>query len=244
MTLVIDITCKGSSDGQRVLLEDGDTLKVGRANESLGLNVDPRLSRKHFVLTYCNREIEITHLSQTNPTLVASDGSADFREVAGKQVEQSGCRIIAGSHRFVAVVEAPDSIIEPTLSGEDQAEIWSDVDSEDQGNQFFFDSFAEPNEEAGAAESRPSQPTMRSPHIKPVAKNAVTFQDSTPPMAIPNKSVFPIDDSGSEAPAAEDAPDCEPEPRPTPIKPASPKTPDHSTTEKKIFFPIEDDFFD
>ena len=185
MTLVLDITCKGSSEGQRVLLEDGDTLEVGRANETLNLSADPRLSRKHFILRYVNREIEITHLSRTNPTLVASEGSSDFVEVTGRQVESRECRIIAGSHRFVVVVEGRETVIEPMLSGEAQAEIWSDVDSEEQGNQFFFDSFSEQNKPAGSSNADPSQATMKDANIKPVVPaTAVTQVDSVDPTRI------------------------------------------------------------
>ena len=248
MTLVIDITCKGSSAGQRVLLEDGDTLNVGRANETLGLGADPRLSRKHFILRYCNREIEITHLSKTNPTLVAGEGSTDFAEVTGKQVEPHGCRIIAGSHRFVALVEAPDSIIEPTLSGEDQAEIWSDVDSEDAGNQFFFDSFPEQEKEVHPPEAALAHPTMPNAVTKPIPASAVTQADSVEPKAMPGKSAISSEDSDRKPPANSDDPRCtEPKSPPapkSPDKPAPSKAPDLAKTDKKIFFPIEDDFFD
>lgn len=234
MTLVIDVSCKGSSSGQRILLEDGETLNVGRANESLDLVADPRLSRKHFILRYCNREIEITHLSRTNPTLVASEGSTDFTEVNGKQVEASGCRIIAGSHRFVAVVEAPDSIIEPTLSGEDQAEIWSDVDSQSDGDP-FFDSFAESNGDSAIPDIAPAKATMPSPIIDPIAPSAVP----TKPAATSNKLVFSL---GDEAPQPSSASDTAKPKLPPAVKTSSEPSP--SEPPKKIFFPVEDDFFD
>ena len=248
MTLVIDITCKGSSVGQRVLLEDGETLNVGRANETLKLSADPRLSRQHFEIRYCNREIEITHLSKTNPTLVASEGSPDFVEVNAKQVEPRGCRIIAGSHRFVAVVEAPDSVIEPASSNEDQAKIWSDVASEEDQDPFFFDSSLEQDKQAGSPEDASAQATIPSPNIKPNSPLAVTQVDLIQPAVEPAKFSFPIDDCEPETPAvSSSSSDTNPEPPPTskaPTKPVPTKTPDPSPAEKKIFFPIEDDFFD
>ena len=225
MTLVIDISCKGASSGQRILLEDGEALCVGRANESLDLVADPRLSRKHFNLRYSNREIEITHLSRTNPTLVASEGSADFIEINGKQVESSGCRIIAGSHRFVVVVEAPDSIIAPTLSGEDNAEIWSDVDAESDDSP-FFDSSEEPNEPPVVPDMPSAQATMPSQGGSP----------SKPPE--PSKPVFSLDDATPQSPAT--PLDSSTQAPPTP--PAN--APDLSSTDKKMVFPLEDDFFD
>jgi len=236
MTLVIDITCKGASSGQRVLLEDGETLNVGRANEDLDLVADPQLSRKHFILRYCNHEIEITHLSRTNPTLVAGDGSTDFVEIAGKRVEPHGCRIIAGSHRFVAVVEAPDSIIEPTLSSDDQAEIWSDVDSEGEPSPFCFDSFPEVNEKGKVPEEPQAGATIRNPNIKP----------TPPPPALktptPAKPMFSVDESNPKVAEPSDASgSAEPE---VPLASRTPAKPAPSKEDKKIFFPIEDDFFD
>ena len=226
MTLVIDISCKGASSGQRILLEDGDTLNVGRANESLDLVADPRLSRKHFILRYCHREIEITHLSRTNPTLVASEGSADFVEVNGKQIEPKGCRIIAGSHRFVAVVEAPDSIIEPTLSGEDQAEIWSDVDSLSDSDP-FFDSLAESNEDSVIPEVASGQTTIPNRNVDTITPPAAPVKPAittNKPDNTPNEVV----QKSSSADTAKS--------KPLPSPPEPPQ--------KKIFFPLEDDFFD
>ena len=127
MTLVVDVTCKGSDRSRRFVLEDGQELEIGRANEDLNLAADPRLSRQHFILRYLDRQIEIRHLSRTNPTMVASEGSADFKQVEGARIEENSCRIIAGSHRIVAALEEPDSVIAPTLSGEEHAEQWSDV---------------------------------------------------------------------------------------------------------------------
>ena len=231
MTLVIDISCKGASSCQRILLEDGDALCVGRANETLDLVSDPRLSRKHFNLRYSNREIEITHLSRTNPTLVAGEGSADFIEINGKQVESSSCRIIAGSHRFVVTLEAPDSVIAPTLSGENNAENWSDVDAESDANP-FLDSVEESNKEPAVLDTPSAQATMPSQNSNPVKPSE------------PNKPVFLLDDDPisdtpiSDTPATPKSPTTKSPPTNPPSAPDAPKP------DEKIIFPLEDDFFD
>jgi hypothetical protein len=173
--------------------------------------------------------------------LVASEGSTEFNPVSGQQIESGGCRIIAGSHRFVAVVEAPDSVIEPTLSGEDQTEIWSDVDSEDNnGGGLFFDSFPEPEGEAANADVPPAQATIPSPRINADKRsNSVT------------KPAFSMSDAINEAPedsssAKTARPETTSSTASSPQKSAKPdnqgKT--HQKTDKKLFFPIEDDFFD
>jgi hypothetical protein len=217
------------------LLEDEQTLEVGRANEKLRLASDPRLSRKHFVIRYKDRQIEITHLSRTNPTLVAVEDSPEFEPVQGKQIEERSCRIIAGSHRFVAVVEAPDSIIEPTLSGEDHDEIWSDVDAEPDP---LSDSFDEPL-------SDPSKP-VDSARATLAGANV---PKSPPPSPAPqsSKPVFSLDDSIDER--VEKPPKVAEKPSPRKEVPTEVSSKDQAEEKSdgfgdKPFFPIEDDFFD
>ena len=129
MTLVVDVTCKGSDRSRRFVLEDGQELEIGRANEDLNLAADPRLSRQHFILRYLDRQIEIRHLSRTNPTMVASRG-CKFTQVNGTRTEEDSCRIIAGSHQIVLTLEEPDSVIAPTFSPEEHEDRWSELDSE------------------------------------------------------------------------------------------------------------------
>lgn len=131
MTLVIDVSCKGSSQARRFVLQDRQSLEVGRSNEELKLVSDARLSRKHFSVRYEGGRIEVTHHSRTNPTLIAVEGSSDFQKVRGSQWEDRNCRLIAGSHRFVLTIEKPDSVIAPTLSGEENSDFWSDVDEQE-----------------------------------------------------------------------------------------------------------------
>ena len=115
MTLIIDVSCSGASNTGRIKLKTGDTFLVGRSNTDSSLIADARLSRKHFSIHYADDHIEITHLSKTNPTLVASEGSSNFAKVRDVIVERNSCRIIAGSHRFILTVAQPATeIANPT----------------------------------------------------------------------------------------------------------------------------------
>ena len=115
MTLIIDVSCSGASNTGRIKLKPGDTFLVGRSNTDSSLIADARLSRKHFSIHYADDHIEITHLSRTNPTLVASEGSSNFAKVRDVIVERQSCRIIAGSHRFILTVAQPATeIANPT----------------------------------------------------------------------------------------------------------------------------------
>lgn len=231
MTLVIDVTCRGNSYSRRLILEDGDELEVGRANEELKLTPDPQLSRRHFILKYANRQIEITHLSRTNPTLIADDGSADFQPINGRHVAVGGCRVIAGSHRFVAVVEAPDSVISPTLSGDANAQIWSDVDDEEPSSHPLNDPFDD-------SVHNPISPSNPEPHRAPASDSSGpaffnmddSVEDKFGAATKPNKSVPSERESRPTEPTADRRPPAEPEKIHEP--------------EKKIVFPLDEDFFD
>lgn len=126
MTLIIDVSCRGVDETRRLQLEEGEEILVGRDNRDVVLCKDQTLSRKHFLLRYSDRSIVVKHLSRTNPTLMAPDGSSDFRRITELKTEFKACRIIAGSHRFVATLECLESA---TISG-DVNEIWSDFDDE------------------------------------------------------------------------------------------------------------------
>jgi len=124
VTLIIDVSCRGVDETRRLKLEDGEELLVGRDSSELVLRKDQTLSRRHFVLRYSNGSITIEHLSRTNPTLMAAEGSGEFQRIRETQTESRTCRIIAGSHRFVATLESYESA---TISG-DISEIWSDFE--------------------------------------------------------------------------------------------------------------------
>ena len=217
MTLVVDVSCRGSSDTRRFLLADGEELVIGRANEELNLHRDQRLSRKHFILKYANRSIEVTHLSKTNPTMVATADSGEFHRVAGKHVETHSCRIIAGSHRFVAVVEAADSVIDPAPSSEMTMNTWSDVDDEPSEDFDFPVTPPHPPESAPAASIRETIVDFED-HLELSDDPKASANDGTPSDQVPAKSLS----------------------KPAPPK-SSPKPPE---TKKKMNFPLDEDFFD
>lgn len=101
MNLSIEIYCRGTDKTKRCQISDGDSIVFGRSNADYNLIDDPRLSRKHFSVQLSGSKIIIRHLSKTNPTLVASEGSNDFHVVEKVHEEPIGCRIIAGSHRLM-----------------------------------------------------------------------------------------------------------------------------------------------
>jgi predicted component of type VI protein secretion system len=215
MTLIIEVSCTSSGDTKRFVLEDGQSLEVGRSNEELHLFNDPRLSRRHFEVRYADGQITIKHLSRTNPTLVASDGSTDFQKVEGKRSEMGGCRIIAGSHRFVLMVEKADSVLENTMSGGEPSDLWSDVeDVHEVQDDWKVESVAPTNRTAPTPASR----------VKKTVKD-----EQPPPIPKPQRSKTNLFDD-------DDSPPKEARSRP-PIKEPTKKV-------KKPFFPVTDDFFD
>jgi len=123
MTLMVDVYCKGVKASRRVELAEGEELVVGRENEGLLLKKDQTLSRRHFILSHAGNAILIKHLSQTNPTMLATESSKDFKRVQGTQQALGTCRIIAGLHRFEATVEAHTSA---TVSG--SSDSWIEQD--------------------------------------------------------------------------------------------------------------------
>lgn len=129
MTLIIDVSCRGVDETRRLQLEEGEEILVGRENRDVVLRKDQTLSRQHFLLRNSNSSIVVKHLSKTNPTLMAPEGSSEFLRVTETQTEFRTCRIIAGSHRFVATLESLDSA---TISGGSNG-IWSDFEEEDGG---------------------------------------------------------------------------------------------------------------
>lgn len=100
MTLLIKVIRKGASQPQQIELQPHEEVVFGREHRGLKLEDDPRLSRRHFQVQYNGREMVITHLSQTNPTLIAQDDETEFKEIKRYLMLTSNCRIIAGSHRF------------------------------------------------------------------------------------------------------------------------------------------------
>ena len=229
MSLVINISCTGSDETKRVVLNDGETLKIGRTNHEATLVVDPRLSRKHFMIRFIDGLIEITHLSHTNPTLVAAQGSSDFQKVKGERSESGGCRIMAGSHRFILTVSQPDSVdpmgFSDDLSAHEtpdgsHAHFWSDVDSEPSHPVLE-------GEGAGRTDSAESRPRSRPPaETVPIARENLA-EEKTPHQHVTQPNVFFDDDEPFEE-------DVEPPAKPPEKKPKT----------KKPFFPIGDDFFD
>ncbi|MFK7767218.1 MAG: FHA domain-containing protein [Mariniblastus sp.] len=273
MTLVINVSCKGSAETKRFVLDENDHLDVGRGNEDLNLVVDPRLSRRHFIIRYVDNKIEIEHLSKTNPTIVASDGTGDFQKVKNVRVEEDACRIIAGSHRFVLTVEKPDSCIDKTIDV-DQSDFWSDVDD-----------VAEEEKGAGAVRNVPepsaivnvepvSQANSESVAIskqRPTTSDEVespsplgTMNDGgfSEPSSNPSPDIFSddIDDDLSDESEHNDVGDPFEMPtsgkstireiqHPTLAEPAEPspkpgKEKESKRSTPKPFFPIADDFFD
>lgn len=219
MTLVVDVSCRGSSDTRRFLLAEGDELVIGRANEELDLHRDRRLSRKHFILRYADRQIEITHLSKTNPTMVAAVDSKDFLQVEGKHIEAHSCKIMAGSHRFVAVIEAPNSVIDPTPSADVTAQIWVGDDD-----------VSEPLEEC------PLPPECQTFVGDPMVAAEVPAEV---PAEKPQAGGFAFSDSVDES-FLDDAPVEEPVQEPK----AEPRRGSDVEPKRKMTFPLDDDFFD
>ncbi len=128
MTVIVDVSLAKSSKRRRVVLDDNDELLVGRQNEDVLLGPDQRLSRRHFSLRHVDGQVEIKHLSRTNPTLVAPDQSSDFQPVDDIRVEYDNCRIIAGSHRFVLTLEKAETLEQEMIPDIDPQSSWSDVD--------------------------------------------------------------------------------------------------------------------
>lgn len=158
MTLVIDVSCKGIEGSRRISLEDNETLEIGRANDELELSKDRRLSRRHFLISFKNGEIELSHLSKTNPTLVAPIGKGEFTKLRGKLTLTDNCRIMAGSHRFILTLESFDSVFSPTLSSPSLEHIWFDME-DDEGE----DPFAVEEEDTGVSTSQSAKATLQSP---------------------------------------------------------------------------------
>lgn len=229
MTLVIDVSCKGTARSRRFVLQEGQNLEVGRANEDLNLANDPRLSRRHFLIEYSDREITVTHLSRTNPTLVASEGTADFQEVDGMRIERLGCRIIAGSHRFVATVEAPESEISPTLDGQEFAEQWSDVDD------------AESDFQQPAVELPPEEDDEDLVEQQPVFEQKPTIVSRSKDKEDRHRKLAATKHDDLFDDLAGPAPDPYPAPKRKDNKP-EPDPP--SSLPNKLHFPIADDFFE
>jgi hypothetical protein len=239
MTLVIDVSCKGSSQTKRFVLNDNDVMHIGRSNEELNLASDPRLSRKHFIVRYDDGSVEIEHLSSTNPTLLAPEGSADFKKVNGTHLERASCRIIAGSHRFVLTVEKPDSVIEATLSDADHSDFWSDVDDDDQEpipespkGSNSVETLREPETRIGGSTRKPVQNLFDDDSVQPAGEDLTRPRQSSQPRQ--NSQTEPVVQQ-PESPRQTEPPK-QPEP-----KQSEPAKPDSGA---KPFFPITDDFFD
>jgi hypothetical protein len=230
MSLVIDISCTGSRTRKQIVLNDGETLHVGRTNSQASLMVDALLSRKHFDIRFVDGRIEITHLSTTNPTLVASQGSDDFQKVKNSRLETGGCRIIAGSHRFLLTVTQHDlessvgssEELLPTENPPDShSEIWSGIDSE-------------PAQTPGDP-AQPVEPVSQKPRAR---KPAVTTPIS-PPESLhePATQATPFFDPNNSLPEGVKSQKKKSEPQKKPVPKAKPQT-------KKLHFPVGDDFFD
>lgn len=130
MTLIVDISYQKSDKSRRIVLEDRDELLVGRLNDQVLLTADPRMSRRHFLIRHADGEIQLEHLSKTNPTLLASENSSDFRPISGQQTQMHSCRIIAGFHRFVLTIERAETIQHSPVPEFDAITSWGDVDDE------------------------------------------------------------------------------------------------------------------
>jgi len=227
MSLVVNISCTGSNKTKRVVLNDGDTLNVGRTNHEATLVVDARLSRKHFTIRYVDGRIEITHLSHTNPTLVAAQNSSDFQKVKGVRTESNGCRIMAGSHRFILTVSKPDSVPPVGFSDDFDAHevpegshdhFWSDVESEHSEPVRAGDHRREPHE---------TTPRSRKPAETIPIKREESAAGKSPGEHVTQPNVFFDDGEPVEKKV---------------VPPAKP--PEKKSKTKKLFFPLGDDFFD
>lgn len=130
MTLIVDISYQKSDKSRRIVLEDRDELLVGRLNDQVLLTADPRMSRRHFLIRHADGEIQLEHLSKTNPTLLASENSSDFRPISGQQTQLHSCRIIAGFHRFVLTIERAETIQHSPVPEFDAITSWGDVDDD------------------------------------------------------------------------------------------------------------------
>ena len=227
MSLIVNISCTGSNETKRVVLNDGDALNVGRTNHEATLVVDARLSRKHFTIRYVDGRIEITHVSHTNPTLVAAQGSSDFQKVQGVRTESNGCRIMAGSHRFILNVSTPDSV--PPVGFSD--DVVAHEVSEGSHDHFWSDVDSEPSEpvhaESDRRETRETSPRSRKP-VKTIPINREELAaGKSPSEHVTQPNVFFDDDEPVEKKAV------------PPVKP-----PEKKSKTKKLFFPLGDDFFD
>lgn len=228
MTLVIEISCTGSNKAKRMVLKNGESLEIGRSNSDASLVVDARLSRKHFAIRFIDGQIEVTHISQTNPTMVAPQGSSDFAKIKGIHCEPDGCRIIAGSHRFVLTVAKPESVALMGFSDdlstdegavEHRSEFWSDVDSGT--SEPMIDVFDQTD--SGEKGSRSRNP----PETVPVTRQEVVSQKLPEQQPTQHNTLF----------------DDEEVPRQKHTTHQGSKPRKKSET-KKPFFPIADDFFE
>lgn len=130
MTAIVEISFKNSDRSKTVVLEAGDELVIGRSNEDMLMTPDPRLSRRHFLIRYRNGQVELEHLSRTNPTLVASADSRDFQKIKGSTSFVNGCRIIAGFHRFIVTLESQQTLQQSNDSEFSPASSWGDLPSD------------------------------------------------------------------------------------------------------------------
>ena len=263
MSLIVNVSCKGSTQSRRFVLDEKDVLEVGRGNDDLNLVVDPRLSRKHFEIRYVDQKIEIKHLSKTNPTMVARHGTSDFKKVQEVRVEEDACRIIAGSHRFVLTVEKPDSAVDKTMDV-DHSDFWSDVDNDEsksgpvQAAATIVD--AESGKRATGSPVRKSVPTLKTLPEEvdsPISNGpSETVKDGGFPKPSSQRAadVFSddVDDDFDEMDDVEEAAPPEKEKgqptvrevnNPT-LKEPAPKPKKNFKPTPKPFFPISDDFFD
>lgn len=105
MTLHIEVGKKGSQSTEKIELQNGQEITIGRDQPQF--SGDPRLSRVHFSILFKDNQIVVQHLSKTNPTYVSATESERFEPIAGQYIEQSSCRIAAGDHRFTLTVSEP-----------------------------------------------------------------------------------------------------------------------------------------
>jgi hypothetical protein len=261
MTLIIEISCRGISGTRRLELEAGQEIVVGRDNTDLLLTKDQTLSRQHFRLSYFENSITVEHLSRTNPTLVASEGSSDFKKVVDSTCELRACRIIAGSHRFVAAVETPDSA---TISGHSH-EIWSDVD-ESSVSAIAFGNEITASQPDGVTRQNDEMQRSKKPLREPVPteeKPVFSWDDSVreniepPAIAEPRTRPHEIAESAEAPPNRPGKMPREEHAKPQPKQPdnvePSPKESGSDREEqiqekqslpKTNFIPQDDDFFD
>ena len=208
MKLNIEVSCTSSRQKKHFALEDGMSVEVGRSHEDLHVASDPRLSRRHFRIRHADGQIEITHLSRTNPTLVASEGSKDFKKVTDTRTETGGCRIIAGSHRFVLMIEKAETGLDKTLpegegvEGVEGVDFWSDVDDGFQEGAPVVKTTAPANPTSPTLRNQPSPKKAPSPPKKRdmfddddlPARETQPQEKSKKPSPRVNKPFFPVAD--------------------------------------------------